>query len=148
MSAPPKSDPQRDNIYWLEAEINGAWNIDSSTRTLLRFVADKVCRYYDVDPVLVLTVNSSDKDAAWYMCGKIYLNRSYGGANMHVLLHELSHHIVDEVYEDAENHGPEFAAIYMHLLDKYCILPFEYFKLLAKKHKVKIGRKYRPIAFK
>ena len=63
------------------------------------------------------------------------------------LLHELAHFLVDEFYTDVEHHGPEYVAIYMHLLDRWKYLPNRCFRLLAKKHRLKIGRRYRPVAF-
>jgi hypothetical protein len=146
---PPKSDPQRDGVYWLEAEVNGSWRIDEATRGLLRFACEKACNYYGVEAPRVLTINREPNgDAAWYLDGTIYINRRAGGANLHVLLHETAHHLVEEFYDDAEHHGPEFVGIYMHLLDKYCVLPHQLFRILAKKFKLKIGRKYRPVAFR
>ena len=143
----PKSDPQRDNVYWLEAEINGNWNIDRAPREALLFAIKRLARYYHLpEPKLVLS-GTMGEDAGWYGNNTIYLNRTKG-ANVHTLIHEFSHHVIETYYEEFEPHGREFVGVYMHLLDKYSILPHECFRLLAKKHRIKIGRRFRPRAFK
>ncbi len=147
----PKSDKQRDNVYYLEAEINGWWAMCSSTTKDLEGLLMMVCRYYKVDvPRFRVVRDKKIGDAGWHdpERDEIVLNRSQEGANAMVLCHEAAHYLVDYFYEDRESHGPEFVAIYMHLLDRYQLLPHECFRLLARKHKVRIGRKYRPIAFK
>ena len=152
VSMPPKSDPQRDNVYWLEAEINGAWQVDSASRGSLLFVLGKLSRYYRVSVPTLRIGNKKGRnaDAGNYdsHTETIWLNRGEGGANVHVLIHEFAHHVIECYYEDVEDHGKEFVGVYMHLLDKYSILPSQCFRLLAKKYKLKIGRKYRPKAFR
>lgn len=148
MSLPPKSDPQRDKVYWLEAEINGTWNIDAASRSSLTYALGKLSRHYRVPEPGLKIVSKKGGDSGWYEDETIVLNRAMGGANLHVLIHEFAHYVTDCYYEDVENHGPEFAAIYMYLLDKYSILPHECFRLLARKHRVRIGRRFRPRAFR
>lgn len=121
-------------------------------RSALMYALGKFCRYYRV-PVPNLRIGNrsgKNEDAGWYdmQAEAIWLNRGKGGANMHVLLHEFAHYVTNYFYEDIEDHGPEFVAVYMHLLDKYSILPHKCFRLLARKHRVKIGRRFRPRAFR
>ena len=144
---PPKSDPQRDDLYWLEAEFNGWWDMARSSRQQLIDLAADVCKYYKVDPPSICVSRKQCPDNGYYVHQTITLTARRGD-NPGVLLHELAHHLVDEHYDNAEHHGPEFCAIYMHLLDKWAILPNEEFRRLAKKYKLRIGRKYRPRAFK
>lgn len=141
----PKADPQRDDLYWLEAEFNGWWRMTRSTRSTLLGLVTAVCKYYRVDEPRLILSRKNDGDDGDYLHGEIALYAC--GQNPGVLLHELAHHIVDELYEGVENHGPEFCAVYMHLLDKWSFLPHEEFRRLAKKYKVVIGRRYRPNAF-
>jgi predicted SprT family Zn-dependent metalloprotease len=61
-----------------------------------------------------------------------------------VLLHELTHYIIDRIYVGHEDHGKQFAGVYMHLLDKYRIIPSIAFRAIAKKHRVKIAGKFKP----
>lgn len=151
MSAPPKSDPQRDNVYWFEAEINGWWCFSSATTKELQSLLIMICKYYGVDvPRFRVIRNRESSDAGWWDHDRdeIVLNRYREGANAGVLVHETAHYLVDCFYTDVESHGPEFVAIYMHLLDNYRLLPNKCFRLLAKRYRLRIGRKYRPIAFR
>lgn len=148
---PPKSDPQCDSVYWLEAEINGWWAFSSATTKELQSLLIMVCKYYGVDvPRFRVIRNRGCAFAGWYDHDRdeIVLNRCREGANAGVLVHETAHYLVDCFYTDVENHGPEFVAIYMHLLDNYRLLPHRCFRLLAKTQRLRIGRKYRPVAFK
>jgi hypothetical protein len=147
----PKYDPQRDKLYYLEAEINGSWGIDTGSRSKLLTALGKMSRYYNVpEPKLILTRNMTEVDAGWWDedAGSIVLHKGRSGANLHILIHEFSHLVTDYYYDDAEPHGKEFAAVYMHLLDKYHILPHKCFRMLARKYRLKIGRRFRPDAIK
>jgi hypothetical protein len=78
----------------------------------------------------------------------IRLNRGFHGANLCTLAHELAHYICDDTYDNHEAHGKQFVAIYMHLLDKYRILPSFAFRTLAKKHRVAIAGRFKPAAIR
>ena len=64
------------------------------------------------------------------------------------LLHELAHYIVDSTYVNHQSHGKQFVGVYMHLLDKYRIMPNCAFRALAKKCKVKIAGRFKPDAIR
>lgn len=146
---PPKSDSQRDAVYLLEAELNGSWAFAEAPTKKLDSLLLMACRYYNVEtPILKVIRSRKHQEAAWFIHDKIFLNRAREGANGMVLLHEVAHYLVDCFYTNTEQHGPEFCAIYMHLLDKYAFLPHDCFRLLAKRFKLRIGRRYRPVAFK
>lgn len=149
----PRADPQRDNLYYLEAEINGSWAYSSGTTHRLEMLVLVVSKYYGVEgPKLRVVRDKKCSDDAWYIHDDetIFLNRSREGANGMVLMHEMAHYLVDCFYAGVTttHHGPEFCAIYMHLLDHFCFLPHRCFRLMAKTHRLKIARRYRPIAFK
>jgi hypothetical protein len=132
----------------MEAEFNGWWNRCSSRRVELEKLAKEVCDYYGIHPPRIVFSRKESKHDGDYDYGEItlYLNRR--GNNPGVCIHELAHHVTDELYDQTEHHGPEFMAIYMHLLDTWCFIPNEEFRRLAKKYKLRIGRRYRPAAFR
>lgn len=112
-------------------------------------------RYYRLPPPRLIISNKEYRFAGEYVTAEwdrgtesIILYRKGSGDNLQCLLHEFAHYVIDSYYEDAEDHGPEFCAVYMHLLDKYCVFPADCFRLLAKRHKLKIARKYRPNAIR
>ena len=134
-------------LYALEDEFSGSCSHSNSTRCQLDTLAAEVCHYYVIDVPNIRFINTRrNQHTAWFD-HEIVLNRAREGANGMTLLHELAHYIIDEFYTDVEHHGPEFVAIYMHLLDRWKYLPNRCFRLLAKKHRLQIGRRYRPVAF-
>lgn len=147
----PKVDPQRLRIYDFESEINGWWAHSSATTRELESLLHAICKYYKVEPPRFGVLRS--KKAAWTgeydpNTDEIVLNRSREGCNAMVLCHETAHYIAECFYTDVEAHGKEFVAIYMHILDHFAFLPHRCFRLMAKTHRLKIARRYRPIAFK
>lgn len=151
----PASDPQREAVYDLQAEFAGAWGVDRGSRAALETYLAKAARYYRVDPPKLVISRRHYRHAGEYVTAEwdrgneaIILYPKGHGDNIQCLLHEFSHYVVDQYYDDAEDHGPEFCAVYMHLLDKYCIFPASCFRLLARKYRVKIGRRFRPSALK
>lgn len=143
------TDPQQTRVYQMENEFLGWSYWSRSTREQLDTFTARVCKYYKVHPPrLVVTSKGCNGHYGDYGQDTIYLYRGRG-ENVAVLLHELAHYLVDEFYgESVQDHGPEFCAIYMHLLDKYEFLPHQEFRRLAGKYRVQIGRRYRPKAFR
>lgn len=141
----PRGDPQRDKVYALEYGLTGVWDFAHTPRKSLEAITKATAKYYKIDPPALRVINSKAiPDVAWYRYERITLNKARGGANVMVLLHELAHYIVESTYETYEDHGPEFCAIYMHLLSKNRMLPAEVFRFMAKKMGVRVGRKYLP----
>lgn len=134
---PPLSDPQRDKLYELESHFNGWWGVSRTPRHLLKKLAADVCKHYGVDPVRVVVSRKDVKHEGDYEDGLITLYAKRGD-NVGVLMHELAHHIVEQAYEDVENHGPEFCRAYMNLLDEWAILPKMEFQRLARKVRLKL----------
>ena len=125
----------------------------------LQVVADHVCRYYCIPSIRVVVYNDPDERSMgeferWVHHDgtitdqKIRLNRGFHGANVCVLLHELAHYVVDDTYDNIEPHGKQFVGIYMHLMDKYRVIPNCAFRALAKKCRVSIGGKFKPAAIR
>lgn len=134
-------------LYCLESEFSGHCDHSVATKATLEELAIAVCSYYVTDVPNIRFINSRRNSLVGWWDGEIVLNRAREGCNGMMLLHELTHFLVDEFYTDVEHHGPEFMAIYMHLLCRWNYLPNGCFRLLAKKHRLKIGRRYRPVAF-
>jgi len=129
----------------------------------LQLIADHACRYYRIAPIKIVVYNDPEErsmgEHIWWDTGdgctvdttkqqKIRLNRGFHGANVATLLHELAHYIMRGTYEGHESHGKKFVGVYMHLLDKYRIMPGCAFRALAKKCKVQIAGKFKPDAIR
>lgn len=156
---PPASDPQRTRVYRTEREFIGVSVSHVVSKANLQVIADHVSRYYRLPKIKIIVVDRPwEKVLGWceYMFTEddqpidfvIHLNRGFHGASVCILLHELAHYVTDSVYKDHEVHGPEFVAVYMHLLDKYRVMPDACYRLLAKKHRVKIASKFKPDAIR
>lgn len=154
-----RRDPQASRVYILERAYIGVCVYHTVTRENLQIVADHACRYYRVSPVRIETYGDeydgtmaeciwTEHDDGRYVCHKIRVNRARHGANVTCLLHELAHHVTHSTYINIEGHGPEFVGIYMHLLDKYRIMPSCAFRVLAKKHRVRIAGQFKPGAIR
>lgn len=161
---PLKNDPQARKLYKMEREFCGISIYHSVKREHLLTILEHACRYYNISaPKLVLGSNAKDKvfgrsfvtthyrpdgSVEKETDHEIWLNRAHHGANVSVLLHELAHHITDQYFEQHRDHGKQFCAIYMHLLDKYRILPSDCFRLIAKRRGIKIAKRFRPDALR
>lgn len=148
----------------MEREFCGSSIYHHVSRKNLQVILEHGCRYYGVlVPKLTLGSKANDKvfgrsfvtthfredNSVERESGhEIWLNRAHHGDNVSVLLHELAHHIVDQRFDHAYDHGQTFCAVYMHLLDKYRILPSVCFRVLAKKWRIKIGARFKPDAIR
>lgn len=155
-----KKDPQRARVYKMEREFVGAVVYHRVSRDDLETVMRHACSYYRIcAPKLEIytdrehrifgeAVSWSDDGGKTEYGHTIRLNRGYHGANVITLLHELAHYICDDTYKNHRDHGRQFCAIYMHLLDKYRVLPAVAFRALAKKWGVKIAGRFKPGAIR
>lgn len=135
-------------LYALEDAISGHCAHSTATKQVLESLAEEVCMYYGTDVPTIRFINTRRNTHTAWFDHEIVLNRAREGANGMALLHELAHYLTDEFHSDVTQHGPEYAAIYMHLLDRWKYLPNRCFRLLAKQHRLQIGRRYRPTAFR
>jgi hypothetical protein len=143
---------QTKRLYRMENTFMRAGMYGYVPRAELQELADKACRRWNVPPVKVVF----SRNTYWY--GeyspdekKIRLfdakkrKRPGSGRNRLVLLHEVAHHIDNELFPDSEtgDHGPTFAKVAMDLYDHYKVLPRSAFRMLAKKHGVKVSASRR-----
>jgi hypothetical protein len=139
---PHKDDPQQSAVYTMERGMIGTSINTHCPREHLEAVIRHACRKYRVAVPKLVLVNRKERVFGYSYDDMIELNRSWHGDNLGTLLHELAHWITDRLHEDDEavkdNHGPEFVGIYANLLHAYMVMPLECFKLLARKHKLKM----------
>lgn len=139
---PQIGDPQQSVVYTLERGILGNSVNTHCSRAHLQAVIKHACNKYRVPAPRLAIVSSPQRVFGMTDDGRIELNRKYHGDNLGTLLHELAHWITDRLEEDddpiRDNHGPEFVGIYGNLLHAYKVLPFECYKLLVKRHKLKM----------
>lgn len=142
----------------MEREFAGVTVHHEVPEAELETVMKHVCRYYRIRPPRFCVYNDpndktfgesvSDMVDGARTNPKIRLNRGFHGANLMTLLHELAHYIADYTWPGHEGHTPKFVAIYMHLLDKYRVIPSDAFRLVAKRRNVKIAGRFKPGAIR
>lgn len=151
-------DPQRTRLYKMEREFVGISVYHAVSKDNLETLMRHACRYYNM-PAPKLVVYNDPRDRKFGSSNyeyyepycvpfnhEIKLNRGFHGANACTLMHELAHYIVDSIYENHSGHGKKFVGVYMHLLDKYRIMPSDAFRTIAKRHKIQIAGKFKPDA--
>ena len=125
----------------------------------LRVILNHACRYYRIAPPKLRIYNDPDEHCFGYSESDIgegfvrsnphiFLNAGFHGKNMFTMLHELAHYIADYTWVGHGGHGPKFVGIFMHLLDKYKIVPSDAFRLVAKRRRVKIAGRFKPAAIR
>lgn len=140
-----KHDPQRRRMYRMEHEFDGLTIGTRTDRKTLEDLITHACNKYKVNrPRLVIGRDKERKELGYQWGDVIWLNSAFYGQNTMTLLHELAHWIAQELFPDSDNHGPEFACIYMQLLGKYRVLPTFAFRQLAKRWKIRIARLKNP----
>lgn len=143
----------------MEREFVGVSINHRVSRADLQTVADHACKYYRIKPIRVVVFNAPEQRVfgSFNYCedetGEPYnqvirLNSGFHGANVTTLLHELAHYIVDSTYEGHAGHGKKFVGVYMHLLEKYRIIPSDAFRVIAKRRGIEIAGKFKPAAIR
>lgn len=154
-----KSDPQRSRFYKMEREFVGSSIYHKVSRDDLESIMRHACAYYKIRAPKLVVYNDKDdrrfgESVSYSIDGgpdfghTLRLNRGFHGANVVTLMHELAHYIVDATYENHHGHGKKFCGVYMHLLDKYRVLPAVAFRALAKKWRIEIAGKFKPAAIR
>ena len=123
-------DPPAFRVYRMERDIAGWHNNSVTPEEDLIAMAEDACKHFRVKNIPeIYIVAKRVVDIGWCTSDGIYLNTKQDGQNYHILIHEISHWICDELYPEAdlENqghaHGREWAFIYIELMDRFKFLP-------------------------
>lgn len=129
----PKSDPQQYRVYRMENEAIGGRSYQQLTRTAIRALAKSVCRNYRVPQVRLAWANLGKWAAEWreqpsQRTSMIVLNTKKGTSqDMLTITHELAHHVHHWLSgrkdDGQQDHGPEFMACHISILDSCRVIP-------------------------
>lgn len=137
----PKSDPQQYRVYRLENEAIGSRRYIDLTRAAIKRFARAICRAYGVPQAkIIFTADLGRWGGEWQTGGIIKINPSKGGAmDLITIAHELAHHIHECAVpdNDHQDHGPEFVACYMSILDTARIIPIVGMRAILDRYKIK-----------
>lgn len=125
----PRNDPQQYRVYRMENEAIGARSYMKMTKAAIAALARSVCRNYGVPQVKLVWKDLGKWAAQWVEgANTIELNVKKGTSqDILTITHELAHHIhhhlaagADKMHED---HGAEFMACHMSILDTCRVVP-------------------------
>lgn len=133
MARSPKSDPQREEVYRWEKGFSqmfyGHGFLPKEAHRLERAIS----RYYDIPRPRLRAVRWGKRGflgAAYseHPTGAnrqplIVVNEDLGAFTAPLLAHEISHIITDLYGIDEPDHGERWLGAYLHVLDRYAILP-------------------------
>ena len=122
---PETDDPQGHRVYRMEREIKGWHKHTLVDESYLNDMATDACKTFAVkQPPEIYVVKKRTIDIAWCTAEGIFLNTYRDGQNYAILIHEISHWICDDLHgTELDAHSPEWAWIYIELLDRYRFLP-------------------------
>lgn len=136
------TDPQQFRFYRMEREEIGARDYARMTFKACGKVARSVCRAYSI-PQATLKKRVMGTWAAEYdyVDESITLNPKKGTAtDLLTILHELAHHVHYHMggskYEDHANHGKEFVACYISVLDTVRLIPSDAMAVICKRRRI------------
>jgi hypothetical protein len=139
----PKSDPQQYRVYRMENEAIGARSYMNLGRGKMRAIVRSVCRNYRVPLVRLKWTPMLGRWAAeWSEPNVISLNTKKGTSSdlltvTHELAHHLHYHLDPTASATQENHGPEFMACHMSILDTCRVIPVVAMRALCDSYKIR-----------
>jgi hypothetical protein len=144
MAESPARDPQRAQVYAMEAEEFGWHAYHRARQKDLRFWLRTMCKKFSVpEPLLKFgPCQTASTNGEYIQEDRTIVLSSKAGPCGLLLAHELAHHI-DYVLgaPGAAYHNPRFVLTYMELLDAMRLVPEEGFRAAARRHGVKIARR-------
>lgn len=129
-------DPQQFILYRVEREEIGCRDYARLTLEKAKQISRSVCRTYGM-PQAKLRRRVMGRWAAEWDDGTIWLNPKKGTASdLLTLLHELAHHLHYHLWDGfakQEDHGPEFMACYMSIMDTVRLIPYDAMGLICRR---------------
>jgi hypothetical protein len=125
MRKSPKFDPQRNEVYRWEKNFSQILYGHSMTSRSAHALARAMARYYGVEKPRLESVKlgKAGNTAAADGQEAIEINTDLAQWTGPVIAHEMAH-IICHAYAVLEPpHGPTWLAVYLHLMDKFDIMP-------------------------
>lgn len=131
------ADSQQQRVYDMESYAFWGHTHHKMPLKQLRATADQICQRLGV-PKVTVTIRRWERCHASYGDGAIQLDPDKG-RNALSLAHELAHHVTHHQHPRAALHGPTWARCYGRLLDALYLVPFDGFKTVARRYKVRVA---------
>lgn len=136
----PSSDPQQNLVYRMENEAIGARAYARLSRRNACKLLRSLCRNYGTLPVRVRFKDMGMWAAEWQAPNVISLSDHKGTAlDLLTITHEFAHHLHAHMAPESlhQNHGPQFMACHMSVLDTIRYVPVDAMKVICDRYKVK-----------
>lgn len=142
----PPTDPQQYRVYRMENEAIGGRLYHRLTRDQQRTLARSICRNYGIPQAKLVWRDLGRWAAEWHPENGdnktiVLSTRKRIAQDMltltHELAHHLHHHLSGGIDETQENHGPEFMACHMSILDSCRVIPVQGMRAVCDAWKVR-----------
>lgn len=136
----PRRDPQQYRFYRMESESIGARGYVVLTQTAIRKLIRSLCHKYNTKQAGVIFEDIGPWSGEWRSEGVIALNPGRSRArDLITVTHEFVHHLHEHIApgNDHQNHGPQFVACYMSVLDTARIVPVVGMRAILDSYKIK-----------
>lgn len=139
------ADPQQFRLYRMEREEIGARDYTRLTFKKAKQICRSVCRAYGIVQARVVRRNIVTYAAQWTnnngeSTGTIELCRKGTALDLITVLHELAHHIhyhhAGRAVLKHQDHGPEFMAAYISILDTVRLIPRDAMATICDRRKL------------
>ena len=127
MAKSPKSDPQREEVYRWEKGFSQLFYDHGFLPREAHRLERQISRYYDIPRPKLRYARWGKKGFFGAAYGgprpMIVVNTDLGTFTAPLLAHEISHLITEFYNIDEPDHGERWMGTYLHVLDKFSILP-------------------------
>ena len=121
----PKSDPQQYRLYRLENEAIGARHYMRLPKRALTTYVNSLIRAYGMPGIQIVFEDLGRWAAEWREPNIIVFGRKTTSRDLLTAAHEVAHHLHGWLMGELkqQDHGPEFMACYMSILDTSRMIP-------------------------
>jgi hypothetical protein len=141
MRKSPKFDPQRNEVYRWEKNFSQLFYDHAMTKRSAHALALAMANYYKIkkprlDSIKVGRAYTAAADGQ----DSIEVNTDMAQWTGPVIAHEMAHVICHAYGADEPPHGPKWLAVYLHLMDKFNIMPADGLCASAKNAELKFTK--------
>lgn len=135
----PPSDPQQYLLYRMENEAIGARHYMRLTRRQLSMYIRSLVRVYGMPKVQILFEDLGRWAAEWRPPNILVFGKKTTSRDLLTAAHEVAHHLHAYLAKglDQQDHGPQFMACYMHILDTSRFIPLVGMRAVCDRYGIK-----------
>lgn len=136
----PKTDPQQYKVYRMEKEAISACSYFRLSQKGIKAIVRAICRHYKLKQIRVKFADLGQWAAECHSPNFIVFSSRKGTSRDPITVtHELAHHLHESLVPDSghEDHGPEFIACHMSILDAMRVIPVVGMRAILDKYKIR-----------